>query len=171
MSLAEETREAVRDRPFLQESLRAGVLNYTAAARFLAGEVDAATGDEGVEAIATALRRYRESLPDYAESPRDARVAMRSGLGAVESSEDALLAVGDAAFAPDAGSSTGVVVNGAVDAADLAGVLGRLRTAGVDPVAAGATDGSIVVVVERLAGPDALRAVESALERVVTKRE
>ena len=165
MSLAEETREAVRNRPFLRESLRAGVLNYTAAARFLAPDVDAATGDEGVEAIATALRRYRESLAAYEESQRDARVAMESRLGAVESSDAALLAVGDQAFAPDSGSLTGVVVNGGVDAAALAGVLARLRTADVDPVAAGAVDGSLVVVVERLDGPNAVRAVESALER------
>lgn len=163
MSLAEETRDAVRDRPFLQESLRAGVLNYTAAARFLADEVDAATGDEGVETIATALRRYRESLPAYRKESRDARVAMQSRLGAVEPSGDALLAVGDAGFAPDAGSLTGVVANGAVDAAALADVLARLRTADVDPVAAGAADGSLVVVVERLDGPDALRAIENAL--------
>ena len=164
MSLAEETRDAVRDRPFLQEALRAGVLNYTAAARFLAGDVDAATGEEGVEAIATALRRYRESLPAYEESPRDARVTMQSGLGTVESSEDALLAVGDAAFAPDAGSLTGVVVNGEVDAGALGSVLGRLRTADVQPVAAGAADGALAVVVERLDGPNAVRAVETALE-------
>lgn len=171
MSLAEETRDAVRDRPFLQDALRAGVVNYTAAARFLAADVDSATGDEGVEAIATALRRYRESLPEYHESSRGARVAMQSRLGAVESGEEALLAVGDATFAPDAGSLTGVVANGEVDAAALAGVLGRLRTAGVGPVAAGAADGSLVVVVERLDGPDAVRAVESALETDTAKWE
>ena len=171
MSLAEETREAVRDRPFLRESLRAGVLNYTAAARFLVADVDAATGDEGVEAIATALRRYRESLPDCDEVSRDARVAMKSRLGPVESADDALLTVGDESFGPDSGSLTGVVANGAVDVAALAGVLARLRTANVSPVAAGGADGSLVVLVERLDGPNAIRAVENALERDVTPLE
>lgn len=170
MSLAEETREAVRNRPFLWESLRAGVVNYTAAARFLAEDVDAGTDDEGVETIATALRRYRESLPQYDESARDARVAMKSRLGTVESAADALLTVGDATFAPDSGSLTGVVVNGSVDAGALAGVLARLRTADVTPVAAGGSDGSLVVVVERIDGPDAVRAVESALELDVSTR-
>lgn len=171
MSLAEETRDAVRERPFLREALRAGVVNYTAAARFLATDVDAATGEDGVEAIATALGRYRESLPEYEETARDARVVMQSRLGVAEPDENAVLAVGDEAFVPDAGSSTGVVATGDLDAATLAGVLGRLRTAGVDPVAAGATDGSLVVVVERLDGPDAVRAVENALDHDATPKE
>lgn len=171
MSLAEETRDAVRERPFLREALRAGVVNYTAAARFLAADVDAATGVDGVEAIATALRRYQESLSEYEETARDARVVMQSRLGAAESDASAVLAVGDAAFAPDVGSLTGVVATGDFDVVTLAGVLGRLRTAGVDPVAAGATDGSLVVVVERLDGPDALRAVESVLDNDATPRE
>ncbi|MFT4958602.1 MAG: hypothetical protein ACI9EZ_001934, partial [Halobacteriales archaeon] len=55
MSLAERTREAARARPFLVEGLRAKVVNYTAAARFL--DVD---GE--VDAVATALRRYGEGL-------------------------------------------------------------------------------------------------------------
>ena len=47
-SLAARTREAVRNEPFLHDALRAGVLNYTAVARYL--EVD---GEH--DAIATAL--------------------------------------------------------------------------------------------------------------------
>jgi len=34
-SLAARTRDAVRDEPFLFDALRAGVLNYSAAARYL----------------------------------------------------------------------------------------------------------------------------------------
>ena len=49
MTVAAETREAVRDHPFLETALRAGVVNYTAAARFLD------VGEE--EAVAAALRQ------------------------------------------------------------------------------------------------------------------
>ena len=82
MSLAEDTREAVRRRPFLLAALRAGVVNYTAAARSLADEVK---GDP--ESIATALRRFAGSLPEWETDARNARVSMQSGLGTVERSE------------------------------------------------------------------------------------
>ena len=58
MSLASETRDAVRARPFLYDALRAGVVNYTAAAR----ELDV---DGEVDAVATALRRFAEELAEY----------------------------------------------------------------------------------------------------------
>jgi|APHM01.1.fsa_nt_gi hypothetical protein len=62
MSLAAETREAVRERPVLYDALRAGIVNYTAAAERLA-----LNGDR--EAIATALRRFAESLSENADEP------------------------------------------------------------------------------------------------------
>lgn len=74
MSLAAETREAVRQRPFLLDALRAGVVNYTAAAEFLDLDGDA-------ESIATALRRYAADLPAHATDARDTRVTMQSGVG------------------------------------------------------------------------------------------
>lgn len=74
MSLAAETREAVRQRPFLLDALRAGVVNYTAAAEFLGLDGDA-------ESIATALRRYAADLPAHATDARDTRVTMQSGVG------------------------------------------------------------------------------------------
>lgn len=162
MSLAAATREAVRRRPFLLAALRAGVVNYTAAARYLDDEL----GDD-TDAIATALRRFAEELPDDATGGRDARVAMESGLGAVDASDaEAVLAVGAAAFAPGAGSLTGVIATGDVDAAALAHVLSRLETADVSVVAAAVGGESLAVVVERRDGADALRVVEAALERV-----
>lgn len=169
MSLAEQTREAVRRRPFLQEALRAGVVNYTAAARFLAPEIDVADQDDGLEAIATALARYAEALPAYETEGRSARVTMESRLGVVESAEEGVLAVGDESYVPGAGSLTGVLATGDVDATVLGVVIGRLETASVDPVAAGYRDGSLAVVVERRDGPDAVRAVEDALEVVASK--
>ena len=165
MSLAKETREAVRRRPFLWASLRAGVVNYTAAARYLAPDVDVGSEEDGLEAIATALRRYRESLPDDERVGRNARVSMKSGLGRVESNEDALLSVTDTFYGAGSGSLTGVLATSDVDAGVLADVIGRLRTAGVAIDAAGGVDESLVVVVERRDGPIAVRAVEDALER------
>ena len=179
MTLAEATREAARRRPFLLGALRAGVVNYTAAARFLSEEVG---GDP--ESVATALRRFAESLPDHETDDRRARVSMRSGLGEVDgvveardASDDGenvdvadpLLVVGDTALAPDTGSLTGVVATGDVDAAALVHALGRLDAAEVAVRAAGVADETLVVAVERRDGPDAVRIVEDALDAVPTR--
>ncbi|WP_458206389.1 DUF7523 family protein [Haladaptatus sp. NG-SE-30] len=158
MSLAAATREAVRRRPFLHTALRAGVVNYTAAARSLADDV----GDD-TDAISTALNRFADELPDYQPETRDARVAMQSGLG--ESDDDPLLVVGDTGFAPDSGSLTAVIATGEVDTVALSHVLARLVTAEIEVVAAGAAD-SLAVVVERRDGATAVRAVEDALDSV-----
>lgn len=163
MSLAGETREAVRARPFLLTALRAGVVNYSAAASLL--DLD---GDP--EAVATALRRFAEDLPVYDPESRQAAVRMQSGVGQVSADSDAepLLSVGDAGFSPevDDGRLTAVVAVGAVDTTALATVLGRLSTADVSVEAAGVAEESLVVVVPRRDGAGAVRAVEAALERV-----
>ena len=165
MTLAADTRSAVRRKPFVFEALRAGVLNYTAAARYLdVGDLDP---------VAAALRRYAEELPDYESDSRDARVTMQSGLGAVEVAEiedenEALLAVGGRALVPDAGSLTGVLATGAVDARALAHVLDRLAIERTDVAAAGVAGDTLVVAVGRRAGPDAVRTVEDALDSVPT---
>lgn len=158
MSLAERAREAVRANPFLHEALRAGVVNYTAAARFL----DLGTDDE--DAVVAALRRYAEELPAYEASGRQAAVRMESGLGAVDGDADeALLTVGDRSLVPDSGSLTAIVATGAVDGPALGHVLGHLETLDIAVEAAGTAEDSLVVVVSRRDGPDALRAVEKAL--------
>ncbi len=159
MSLAETTREAVRRHPFLYVGLRAGILNYTATARFLADEV----GDD-TDAIATALNRFADDLPPYSASERDARVTMQSGLG--ESDDDPLLVVGENGFSPDSGSLTGVLATGDVGAMALSHVLARLATEGIDVVAAAVSEESLVVVVGRRDGANAVRMVETALESV-----
>ncbi|EMA18722.1 DUF7523 family protein [Haloarcula argentinensis] len=160
MSLAAATRDAVRERPFLYDALRAGVVNYTAAARTL--DID---GEE--EAIATALRRFAEELPADSPHDSDARVSMQSGLGRVESpsAESALvLQVGDAAFAEGAGSLTGIIATGDLAPAALGEVLGRLRATDVSVDAAAVTGEALVVVVSRRGGPDALRVVEATVQ-------
>ena len=196
MTLAADTRAALRRRPFLHDALRAGVVNYAAAARLL--DVD---GEQS--AVVAALRRYAETLPAYAETARDARVTMRSGLGERSTRNDGpgdgggdasddgpdgdddedgdgegdtdgerggepdpLIRVGSHAFVPGAGTLTGVLVTGAVDGTTAAHVLGRLAVAGIDPVAAGIAGEALAVVVSRDEGPRAVRVVESALDAV-----
>ena len=165
MSLAAETREAVRARPFLLEGLRAGVVNYAAAARHLGVADD-------TEAVATALRRFAERLPEREVGERRARVTMHGDLAPDGPDEaEPLLSVGGVGFADGdgRGSLTGILATGEVDAAALGHVLGVLAAEGVDVEAAGVAGDSLVVVVERRDGPAALRGVESALETVPAK--
>ncbi|PSP73936.1 hypothetical protein BRC86_07550 [Halobacteriales archaeon QS_3_64_16] len=171
MTLAAETRAAIRRHPFLQEALRAGVVNYAAAARLLDVE-----GEHG--AVVAALGRYAEALPDYEESAREARVTMRSGLDertADPESDEAqgkgttdtpLLRVGEHALVPGAGTRTAILVTGAVDGRVLSRALGRLAVEDITPVAAGFAGRALVVVVSRRDGPTALRLVESVLEAI-----
>lgn len=158
MSLAADARDAVQERPFLFEALRAGVVNYSAAAR----AID--VGDDEA-AVATALRRYAEQLPDRTLDGRRASVTMHSGLARADG-DDALLAINGEGFAVDDGDLTGVLATGEVDPAALGHALGRLGTAGVVPVAAGVVGESLCVVAERRDGPATVQAVEAALEAV-----
>jgi len=155
MTVAERTREAVRSHPFLYRALRAGVVNYTAAARFLD------VGDE--EAVAAALRRYADDLPDDPPDDRRVRVDMKSGLGPADDPADAVFAVGDTALSPDGGALTGIFASGDVGPDALADVLGRLRVEDVTVEAAAASEGHLFVAVGRRDGPNALRLVEDAL--------
>lgn len=155
MTVAADTREALRSHPFLEKALRAGVVNYTAAARFLD------CGDE--EAVAAALRRYAAERDPYSPHDRRVSVSMRSGLGRTTDPGEPLLFVGEIGYTPDGGRATAVVATGDVDAEALATVLGRLRTAETPVEAAGVADDSLVVVVERRDGANAVRAIEDAL--------
>ncbi|KPN30652.1 hypothetical protein SY89_01388 [Halolamina pelagica] len=162
MSTAAATREAVRERPFLLLALRAGVVNYTAAAEYLD------TGE--TEPVATALRRFAEDLPALDTRDTEPKVRMESGVGLVDTAEGApdgaLLSVGGTAVAPDAGSLTAVIATGDVGTSALGAVCGRLDAEAIDAAAAAVADGTLLVVVDRRAGVDALRAVEDALSRV-----
>ncbi|MFB6162198.1 MAG: hypothetical protein ABEJ86_01985 [Halococcoides sp.] len=156
MTLAERTREAVAEYPFLETALRAGVVNYAAAARFL---------DVGEEsAVAAALRRYADALDPLDPDERDLAVRMQSGVG--PATDDPLLAVGGVALGPDGGRATAIVVTGAVDAGLLERVLARCRTAGVGVRAAGVAgeSGTLVLAVDRTDGARALRIVEAVGE-------
>ncbi|MFC6717625.1 hypothetical protein ACFQGT_03915 [Natrialbaceae archaeon GCM10025810] len=159
MSLAAATRRAVDEHPFLVAALRADVVNYTAAARFL--EVDGET-----EAVATALRRYAADLPHYETESADVRVAMRSGVGPVENPADAVVLVGDAALGQAGCEHTGLLATGDVGTRELVTALEALHLEGIEPVAAGVADGAMTIVVGRRDGANALRAIEDALEAV-----
>lgn len=159
MSLAAATREAVRRSPHLVEALRAGVVNYAAAARKIG-----VGGD--TDAVAAALRRMADQLPPLELQPADARVTMRSGVILGSEDDEQLLSVGETACSAGGGPFTGVIARGKVDAAALDHALGVCRTNGVEVVAAGVVDGELIVVVERRDGPDALRLVETALGAV-----
>ncbi|MDG5820613.1 hypothetical protein [Natronococcus sp. A-GB7] len=163
MSLASETRRAVDEEPFLVAALRAGVVNYTAAARYL--DVDGET-----DAVATAIRRYAEELPAYGTDAREVRVRMERGItpAAIDGSqpETALFAIGGTSFRSDSGDLTAIVATGDVDTVALGKTLGRLEIEEIEPIAAGVGEGAMMLVVEGLAGADALRTVEDALEAV-----
>lgn len=164
MSLAARTREAVRETPFLYEALRAGVINYTAAARFL--DLDA----DDTETVVAALRRYADDLPAYDAEGRDARVTMESGVGEADDTEDTLLTVGETTLCAGGGSQTAILVTGTVDAETLSHVLGCLAAEEITVEAAGLAGETLIVVVSRRAGPDAVRAVERAVETVPGSR-
>ena len=158
MSLAADTRAAVRESPFLFEALRAGVVNYAAVARSL--DVDGDT-----EAVTAALRRFAADLEPRESGSRSTRVTMHSGL---EPTADGLLRVGDSGFDEGQGDLTAVMATGEVDAVALEHVLGVLRTHDIAVEAAGVTKETLAVVVDRRDGAAALRRVESAMDSVPT---
>ncbi|ELY97057.1 hypothetical protein C482_14199 [Natrialba chahannaoensis JCM 10990] len=176
MSLAAETRRAVEAHPFLVTALRAGIVNYTAAARFLSGdERETATGESSdeigeingdIDAIATALRRYAEELPAATHDARDVSVRMESSIGTVDDPGSALVTVGGTAFGSNGGDLTAIYATGAVDAAALATTLESLAVREIEPVAAAVGNETLIVIVERREGANAVRTVEGALERV-----
>ncbi|WP_172636019.1 DUF7523 family protein [Natronobacterium gregoryi] len=160
MSLAARTRRAVEQHPFLVTALQAGVVNYTAAARFLDLEGD-------TDAVSTALRRYAEELPAYETEPCDVQVRMESGVGPVGDGGEPLLSVGNTAFGFGGdGDRTAILATGEVEPLALAEILQVLALEGVDPTAAAVGEETVLVVVDRLDGANAVRAVEAALEDV-----
>ena len=164
-SQAAEARRAAREHPFLLDALRAGVVNYTAAAGFLGLDAED-------EVVATALRRFADELPEYDTESRDARVRMRRGVGLADEvadehgdEGDPVLAVGDHTVV-SGGSMTAVTAEGDVDDDALAAVLSRLSCRSVVVDAAGVAGDTLAVVVPEPDGATALRAVEAALDAV-----
>ncbi len=166
MSLASEAREAVREQPCLYDALRAGVVNYRAAADHL--DLD---GDP--EAVATALRRFAAELDPMTTRSVETPVRMQSGVSLADEEEEAIdpddlvVAVGGTQIVRG-GDMTAIRASGGVDASACRHVLACLETASVVVDSVGAVAGDLVVVVPRRQGATALRVVEGALSSVPT---
>ena len=155
MSIAERTRDAVDQRPFLVEALRAGVVNYTAAARYLdIGETDA---------VAAALRRYAKELPAEPPTSGDVRLRMITGIGHSSADDDAVLTIGSSAFVPEDGDLTAVVAEGDITTSQAAAILSRLALdeTAIDGMAA--DHERLILVTDRRAAPSVLRVVEQTV--------
>jgi hypothetical protein len=91
---------------------------------------------------------------------------MKSGLdptdGGTANGEE-LLRVGDRGYAAGTGSLTAVLATGDPGPRTLERALGRLRTHDVDVEAAGVANGTLLIVVARRDGADAVRLVEDAV--------
>lgn len=153
-SLAEQARAAVDAHPFVRDGLRAGIINFTQAARFL----DVAGDDE---AVATALRRYADRLPPIDARDGSVRVSMQRNVGR---GDGTLLAVDSIAFESGTGRATAVQAVGDVDARFVATVLARLD-ASIDTVeAVGHVDDVLIVIVPSGDAPTAVTTVEGVAE-------
>lgn len=155
MSIAERTRTAAQRHPFLIEALRSGVLNYTAAARFLdIGETDA---------VAAALRRYAEDLPAASHSDADIKLRMITGVGKTDDTNDSLLVIDGESFATGIGELTAIVADGPIPMRGYVRALWRLEESSIPIRASGTSEQGLIVVTDRNGGPNALRIVEESL--------
>ena len=174
MSLAAEARQAVRERPTLHRALRAGVVNYRAAA-------DSLDLDGDPDAVATALRRFADELEPLSTRAVEATVRMQSGVsvGSVDADGDADPADAHSGIDPDdlvasvgrtrvvrGGDLTAVRATGAVDSVACSHVLDCLRLYSIVVDVAAVAGDELLVVVPRRQGASALRVVEDALASV-----
>lgn len=152
MSLASRTRDTVKKYPCIHEALRTGVINYSAAARFLP-----VSGD--TEAIASALRRYAEELPDPTPKPRDISITMHT------SYPDQLTGLPAEIPEPsDEGPVTWLCVSGDITPVLVGSVLLGCKIHEIPVLAVTATDGTAVLSVPRSAGAAALRCMENVID-------
>jgi hypothetical protein len=147
-SIAARTRRAVDRTPFVRQALRAGVLNYTAAARRL--DVDAEP-----DAVASALRRYEADLPALDDADRTVRVRMDN-----TPAETLLAVAGQEAETQD---QTALLLSGEVDPGTFGRAVAALQAASLAVTAAGFVQDQGVVLVPDADGSAALRIVESVL--------
>lgn len=154
MNTAEITREAATRHPFLVEALRAGIVNYTAAARFLdVGEVDV---------VAAALRRFAAELPATEPAERELRIRMLTGVEKVPRADGAILSVDERGFGVGRGEHSAIQIEGPIDSTFVAGVWGQLAVAGVEVVAAAHDHDRLVIVVSKNDGPRVIQLIEEA---------
>ncbi|MFW6383869.1 MAG: DUF7523 family protein [Halodesulfurarchaeum sp.] len=147
-SIAARTRRAVDRTPYVRQALRAGVLNYTAAARRLdvEGEPDA---------VASALRRYEADLPPLDREDRSVRVRMD------RSPDERLLSVAGRDL--DGEDRTALTLSGALDPGTFGRAVAALHASSLPVSGAAYAEGRAVVLVPGADGSAALRIVESVV--------
>lgn len=148
-SIAAETRRAVDHTPFLRQALRAGIVNFTEAARQL--DVPGET-----EAVASALRRYAAELPPLEANARNIRVRMERGVDPNR--------VTVSGQSPATADLTAIVLDGDIAPGLFGRVLSSFASTGVTVHGAGLIDKSGIVLVNRGEGSQALRLVEAVVE-------
>ena len=138
MSLAAITRREVRKTPYLYDAIRAGIVNYSAAARML----DLEGQDAGVSA---SLQRLSKELRPLEMVRIDANITISSD----ETKQQAKVAV-----------------EGPVDAKILSHLILVCHMNGICIIEASILMGEIEIVVEWKDGPNSLRLIERALESI-----
>ncbi|MFL2520896.1 MAG: hypothetical protein ACJ0QU_00715 [Halobacteriales archaeon] len=138
MSLAAITRRAVRKTPYLYDALRAGIVNYSAAARMLNLE-----GQDA--AISVSLQRLSKELPPLEMASIDANITISSD----ETKQRAK-----------------IVIEGPVDAKALSHLILVCHMNEIRIIEASVVMGEIDIVVEWKDGPNSLRLIERALESI-----
>ena len=138
MSLAAITRRAVRKTPYLYDALRAGIVNYSAAARMLNLE-----GQDA--AISVSLQRLSKELPPLEVASIDANITISSD----ETKQRAK-----------------IVIEGPVDAKALSHLILVCHMNEIRIIEASVVMGEIDIVVEWKDGPNSLRLIERALESI-----
>lgn len=152
MSIAAATRNAVDREPFLRLAIRAGVVNYSAAARYLD------VGDP--DAVAAALRRLAEELPPVERTDPACRIRVRRGARIVEHEDDAVLRVGEMGVAVDDGELAVLIVVGELTAAIVGSMLYSLAATDIDVPAAGWAGEQLVIACPSNDAVAALRTIE-----------
>lgn len=175
MSLAAETRAAARAHPWLMTALRAGIVNYRAAASFL--DID---GDS--DSVARALRRFADTLDEFTSTDiSGVTVRMHHGVDIVsddcgvvqqqdESESDILLRVTDDCILTTDGRLSAIIVNNIseISISAFMTALGCVQTEEITITAAGSTRDIFIIVVPREEGANALRSIEAALTVIPT---
>lgn len=150
MTVAEETRTKLEAHHFLYLGLRAGVLNYSAVARFLESE--------DIETAAAALRRYSESVDSFSTDTIDSTIRMHSGVS--PGSSEPVVTIGRTEYGGSGGEFTALVSNSQIGSGPLGAILQRLDIVGISVEAVSSDSEGFAVVVPRTDGPAALRCIE-----------
>ncbi|WP_415487561.1 hypothetical protein [Candidatus Hikarchaeum yamanae] len=138
MSLAAITRREVRKTPYLYDAIRAGIVNYSAAARMLDLE-----GQD--TAVSVSLQRLNKELPPLEMERIDANITISSD---------------------ETNQQVKIMVEGPVDAKILSHLILVCHMNEIRIIEASISRGEIQIVVEWKEGPNSLRIIERALESI-----